>query len=628
MVAPFLFILPTAFALSRWIKRKYWNVTTEETETSITLVEFAQKQKLFLDESRKEFLKRHDLLINDLVNGKLQGRNRFRELLLGVKSVGKSEVCKILKSYTKAKHPQVVTVYISYDSCDTLLSHSICQHIIVQKHVSECQIRIILSHKEAQQRIENLELFLKANDIRLFLLVDEFHFVYSKPADIGEEIVKEMSVISGTSLGYIHCIVTGSSSCLRTLAFAKLEPEKEALYKSYGRKIDLNSTKLQPKWIFPITEAKNFCELLKIRGIEVDDDVAKRFFCSGGRPGLAIEPPNYDDIPYSLGVKTDLYSQNSPRMIVLQSIFDCMDVFKADATIDDDEITSLELDLTLIPDQVLWRRVEEKSVEIDAQSFEQILFRLADDGVIIFRQSAHIRQISISCNYVYYQLRQSRGCSLTWKEYAALKMPNGYFHNIAEEVALRFIKAKSQSLFNIKLRRVDCTCLNFGVSAKPTGSTFTLDSKFQDISHCIHKELIDGTDSCGADGILLVNGDGGVRLLRFQLKLGQSKMDSSMVNAIKKDMFGRGETIVSYLESKGYTIAEHVCYLITTRYVEILTENESSESDSSKLKDYNSVFKILGPKELSDAQVWSDEVKSMGMPYASNKKIDYGRVLA
>jgi hypothetical protein len=461
---PFLFILP--IVLLRWIKKK----TTEETETSITLaqlsqkqksitlVEFAQKQKLFLDQSRKEFLDRHELLIDHLVKGKLRGRNRFRELLLGVKSVGKSELCKILNSYMKEMYPQVVTVYISYDSSDTQLSIRICQEIAaVQKHVCQSEIREILSLTEAQQRIEKLELFLEANDIRLFLLVDEFHFVYNKPANIGEEIVKEMSVISGTSLGYIHCILTGSSSCLRALAFANLEPEKEAQYRSYDRKVDLNSTKLQPKWIFPIVKAKNFCKLLEIRGIEVDGHVAKRFFCSGGRPGLAIEPPNYHDIPYSLGAKY-LYSENSPRVIVLQSIFDCIDSFKADAADDedDDEITSLERDLTLIPDSVLWRRVLEKTDDIDAQSFEQILFRLADDGVIIFRQVAHMRHISISCNYVYYQLRQSRkSSSLTWKEYAALKMPSGYFHDIAEEVAFRFIKAKSQSLFGARLRRED-----------------------------------------------------------------------------------------------------------------------------------------------------------------------------
>lgn len=626
MVAALLFIFPNA--LSRWIKKKYWSVITEEIETSITLVQFAQKQKLFLDQSRKEFLERHDLLIDELVKGKLRGRNRFRELLLGVKSVGKSELCKILNSYTKEMHPQVLTVYISYDSCDTLLSDRICQQIAVQKHVRQSEIRVILSLTEAQQRIEKLELFLEANNIRLFLLVDEFHFVYNKPVNIGEEIVKEMSVISGTSLGYIHCILTGSSSCLRALVFAKLEPEKEAEYKSYGRKVDLNSTKLQPKWIFPITEAKDFCELLEMRGIEVDDDVAKRFFFSGGRPGLAIEPPKYDDIPYYLGAKY-LCSENSPLVIVLQCIFDCMDSFKTDATVDDDEITSLERDLTLILDHDLWGRVGEKNVEIDAQSFEQILFRLADDGVIIFRHAAHMRQISISCNYVYFQLRQSRKISsLTWKEYAALKMPTGYFCGIAEEVAFRFIKAKSLSLFNTNLNRYDCTSLNFGQSAKTSGSTFALDSDFQDISYCIHKELVDGKDKAGAHGVLLENGNGGVRLSRLQLKLGQSKMVSSEVNAIKMDMFRRGQTIVSSLESKGYIIVEYVCYLITTRYVETLPENESSDSESSKCNDYSSFFKILGPKELSNAQVWSDEVKSMGMPYASNKKIDYNRILA
>jgi hypothetical protein len=125
--------------------------------------------------------------------------------------------------------------------------------------------------------------------------------------------------------------------------------------------------------------------------------------------------------------------------------------------------------------------------------------------------------------------------------------------------------------------------LNFGLSAKTSGSAFALDSDFEEISNCIHKELVDGKDKCGGDGSLLEKGDGGVLLTRLQLKLGQTKMKSSEVNAIKEDMFRRGQTIVSNLESKGYKIVEHVCYLITTRYVETLTENESSESDSSNV---------------------------------------------
>lgn len=198
-------------------------------------------------------------------------------------------------------YKQVVTVFISYDASDELLSSSICRHIFSQRKNISGSCSEIQSKKTAFERIEKLELFLEANSIRLLLLVDEFHFVYKKPKDIGEIIVQEMSAVCGTTRGYIHCIVTGSSSCLRSLAFANLNPERESDFPSYGRKVDLNSTKLQPKWIFPIVQVQDFLELLNVR--KLNDKAAMRYLCSGGRPGLAIESPNVDEIPCSLSEK-------------------------------------------------------------------------------------------------------------------------------------------------------------------------------------------------------------------------------------------------------------------------------------------------------------------------------------
>lgn len=415
---------------------------------------------------------------------------------------------------------------------------------------------------------------------------------------------------------------------MRSLAFAKLDSEKESDYPSYSRQIDLNSTKLQPKWIFPIVQASDFRKLLEIRYL--DEDVATRYFCSGGRPGLAFEVPNIDDIPYSLSAK-HLPADNSLQATVLNGIFDCMESFNVGCRdYFDDEISVLESDLTPISESVLWRRIQEKDDTIDARSFEHILYRLADDGMIIFYQSGHIRMLSISCSYVYFQLRQNRTSSLTWKEAAALKIPTGYFHVIAEDVAFRFIKQQSEALFNIKLQRFDSTILNFGVTKKTNNdsSSFSVESKLKDISLCIHKELVDGKDSCGADGILLqpVSGSNNkLRVLRFQLKLGGSSMKADEVIALKNDMFKRGETIVNLLSSK-YDITEHICYLITTRHViGMPTEDEGSEYESNC--SVKKVFKVIGRKELASAKVWTKEVMCLGHPYSSNKKLNYDQTL-
>lgn len=451
--------------------------------------------KMFLDQSRRLFFERQHSLISDLQTGDLRGRNRFRELLLGVKAVGKSEMLKVLKSYTKKMFPLIVVVYISYDATDSLLSSKICDNVCSQKDILKSDMRKILSTEDAFERIEALELLLDEKKIKVLLLVDEFHFVYAKPCEIGEKIVQEMSYIAGTSRGCIHCIVTGSSSCLRGLAFAKLDVADEKNFPSYARKIDLNSAKLQPKWIFPIVSADDFRKLLQIRGIS-HEDIAKRYICSGGRPGLAIEPPNIDDISYSLGAK-HLLSDSSPQAIVLSCIFDCTESYNVDFGKCEDDLDRLNNDLKPICATVVRRRCQEKN--ITAPTFDQILYRLADDGVVAFYESNHTQVVSISCAYIYLQLQQTRSTQpkLTWKEAAALKIPTGFFHAIAEDVAFKFIKSKAAELFNVKLASLDESVFNFGIAKNyTTRSTFGMNSSFVDFSNRIHKELVVGKDKC------------------------------------------------------------------------------------------------------------------------------------
>ena len=69
---------------------------------------------IYLDQSRLEFLEKHWQLIKDLVEGKLLNRNRFRELLLGSKGLGKSSLLKILRSFTSQVYPKVIVVWIEF----------------------------------------------------------------------------------------------------------------------------------------------------------------------------------------------------------------------------------------------------------------------------------------------------------------------------------------------------------------------------------------------------------------------------------------------------------------------------------------------------------------------------------
>ncbi len=76
---------------------------------SMDILEYAGN-KLYLDESRQKFFLYHWNTITKLVNGDLFMKNRFRELLLGSKSVGKPSLLQVLAAFTKVRYPEIFLV--------------------------------------------------------------------------------------------------------------------------------------------------------------------------------------------------------------------------------------------------------------------------------------------------------------------------------------------------------------------------------------------------------------------------------------------------------------------------------------------------------------------------------------
>eukprot|EP01036_Dinobryon_divergens_P029706 gene29706-38837_t len=164
---------------------------------------------------------------------------------------------------------------------------------IIQKYVEQPS-----NTKGIYNRICALEASLKEHGIFLVLLVDEFHFVYKADPSIGKPVISELFHIVGANEGCIHCIVSGSSSILRRLVFATYHGPA-ATYPSYGR-VDLNSTKLQPYWIYPMRKASDFRAYCERVCMPADGRIAERYLYSGGRPGLVKEMFNLGDVPYSM----------------------------------------------------------------------------------------------------------------------------------------------------------------------------------------------------------------------------------------------------------------------------------------------------------------------------------------
>jgi GTPase SAR1 family protein len=256
----------------------------------------------------------------------MTGTNRFRELLLGSKSVGKTSLLHILRNYTRDRCPNILVVFIQYisDTCgvfEAVLNQIRMTHTEYHHEFSSLDNIGQLSYK-----IEQFEGLLKKYNLKLLLLVDEFQFVYTQSPQNGAKIVSEIAGLSDSSLGVNHIIVSGSSTNLRKLAFAKLLRNEETMlkYPSYEGK-DLNSTKLRPHWIFPFVswnDAKSFCQ--RFRQMENDEDILNKLIMSGGRPGILLgrKGENENEVPYSLNPNRFIQSQTDESAIICSLYWD------------------------------------------------------------------------------------------------------------------------------------------------------------------------------------------------------------------------------------------------------------------------------------------------------------------
>jgi hypothetical protein len=80
------------------------SIIQQDHVVSMDILEYAET-KLCLDESRQKFFLQHWNIITKLVKGELFMQNRFREMLLGSKAVGKSSLFLVLGTFTKLRYP-------------------------------------------------------------------------------------------------------------------------------------------------------------------------------------------------------------------------------------------------------------------------------------------------------------------------------------------------------------------------------------------------------------------------------------------------------------------------------------------------------------------------------------------
>lgn len=407
------------------------NTQEKNFGTANDLIKYAGDH-IYIDESRRQFFERHHNIISKLLNGELVRKNRFRELLLGSKSVGKTILLKILAEYTKNNTSNLLVVDIRYNLHNWRIL-KVAIKVILENYPQYKEFSNIDLTDLMSQQIEKFEELLVKYNLKLLLLVDEFQFVYNLPYAIGTEIVHEIAALSDSNNGLNHMIVSGSSTFLRKLVFAKLLVNEQTpfQYPSFERK-DLNSTKLQPHWIFPIvdwSDAKYFCE----RFLEINnpEQILKRFILGGGRPGLMIF--NTNDIPYTID-PSSLLQGDTVESKIIHALYDCVEPHFRTSKSDEEDFCAC---LRHVSTDTVYSRLQGIDNSITNEQFRSKTFDLADSGAITFHGGQY-SNLGFSSIYTFLAAQMSRN-KLTWTEVVALKLRNRPFSSLAEEVVLRII---------------------------------------------------------------------------------------------------------------------------------------------------------------------------------------------
>jgi hypothetical protein len=259
--------------------------------------------KLWLDSSRSAIVFDTACTLYRLVVSKnLRGATAYRRLILGRKGVGKSmlleNLCIVSDQILRSRG--LITVYASLDdkeNRDVLITDIIAREFKSRKLALP-----------AACSINELEQFLEEHDKALFLVLDEIHLAYTSHSAVhGKDIIQQVLSIGSSRRGRIHCVLSGSSTVVRRLCFAKITSEEAERggYVNYIPGLDLNSTKFTPLWIHPFLDATDFAQATRFLSAGDDsldfDQLATLYMITGGNdremekavtnPLMTLSPP-------------------------------------------------------------------------------------------------------------------------------------------------------------------------------------------------------------------------------------------------------------------------------------------------------------------------------------------------
>ena len=620
-----------------------FNCSRAQSMAELELLEASfPSDECVLDETRRAFVREQASVVSCLMKGELNKRNRFRRLLLGCKAVGKTTLLKSLLKAANTAYPELMTLYVSYADTKVRLGRIICHHLrksgikpnisefLEEACVDEPTYNIILQqqldlydlllHDEGYFRgcgivpgmagrivsaasqpplFTRLSALLQSADKKLFLVVDELNDVYMGAFPEGRLIIDDILALGEDANGRINCIISGSSTRLRQLAFAKLPNEFKSNYPNYAG-VDLNSTKYQPRWIFPFLDVDSFLCLYRtinnmpdnyVPSEEETDALSELFIKTGGSPGGLSEClQNRESSTYHASAKSVKFDPEPDEIAqVLQAVYEALPQFTDSLN----HLTFATATTHLIPTHLA------KSL---ADHPESILYDMADAGLIRYiTDDPTLKRIGFGSPLVYFTVVMQGKLIVTAFEAAALYMPSGHkMGAVAENVTCRFLAKAFEKIAKVTnpVKFSEKSPLNLNKEGDEHSASFD--------HYVMYKELMHGQDAFGADAVVLIPDDHESSIAyRVQVKLGTSTIFTEAEKGIKQDsaediatkLNSREKLALEAYQRSGIPLSNSFRYLATTRNITFAAQEYFKRKNISVLnKDF--LFEHVWPKEI------------------------------
>jgi len=464
-------------------------------------------EAVFLDKSREFLVRRISFNIAELVTGALCDRNRYNVIILGRKSVGKTTLLSTVQSACEHLLPSTVC----FVTCDLMESTSLLKglaRLIAVKIGCPVTGPAWDDDGDTPNRVEEVERFAVAHDLRIFVCLDEFQQVYG--GTFGKQqsitVLRELMCIIGRQNGRFYTVVTGSSHHLRALAFCHMvqsDAVKEGFI-HYDKSFNLNSNKLEPLTIYPIAAADDFLSFMK--DYNPSADFLQVYVSAAGLPGHMRDSTARIDC-YFATAKDECESKELHAIAALVCEQNRDFGEPADPT-EPEQVTAIRRLASVT------RFVSVSALSVPARD-NSIWYDLADRGIISIRHGQYGSiEVAFSSFVAYHSVRSAtESPNLTAIEVAHLIAHNS---KEAEIIALRVIAAAYKKWIYGGVHILDG-----GVSDLPQKAYI------QELNCRMFKPQ---RDKYGSDALVFVLGEGGKVVVHcIQLKLTRSTLSSDDV---------------------------------------------------------------------------------------------------